>query len=51
MLCGLQVFSLSGARDIFSFSIVYVFVSVSLRTDDSAQSCASLYAILRILLR
>lgn len=51
MLCWLQVSSVTGAMDIFSFFIVYVFVNVSLRTDDSIQSSTSLYAILRIHLR
>lgn len=34
MLCWLQVFPVTGAMDIFSFSIVYVSVNVSLRTDE-----------------
>lgn len=42
------MFSLTGALDIFSFCVVYVFVCLSLRIDGSVQYSISLYALLRI---
>lgn len=42
------MFSLTGALDIFSFCVVYVFVCLSLRIDGSFQYIISLYALLRI---
>lgn len=42
------MFSITGALDIFSFCVVYVFVCLSLRMDGSVQYSISLYALLRI---
>lgn len=48
MSAKVQVFSLTGALDIFNFFVVYVFVSLFLRIDGSVQYSISLYALLRI---